>query len=115
VNTRSELLEHAHRVLDSTIQLGACSARTAALLGRCAFEQWLDEQSATWSDCAIREPTTTSKLVVLSVLRGVEVGEQAKRVWNGLSRACHHHAYELQPSAVEVRHWLTMLGQLNEL
>ena len=33
----------------------------------------------------------------------MELGERAKRVWHGLSRAVHHHAYELQPSVAEVR------------
>ena len=33
----------------------------------------------------------------------MELGEHAKRVWHGLSRAVHHHAYELEPSVAEVR------------
>ena len=44
-----------------------------------------------------------SKLVALGAFQGMELGERAKRVWHGLSRAVHHHAYELQPSVAEVR------------
>jgi len=51
---------------------------------------------------ADRPPTTMSKLVALGALHGVELGEQANRVWHGLSRALHHHAYELQPTVAEV-------------
>ena len=74
------------------------------------MEDWLDEQSA-WADVDIR-PTMNSKLVVLSALRGVEVGERVKRIWHGLSRACHHHAYELQPSSAEVRRLVAEVRQL---
>jgi hypothetical protein len=47
--------------------------------------------------------TTKSKLVVLEALQGVDLGQLVKRTWQGLTVACHHHSYELQPSAAEVR------------
>lgn len=102
---RAELLTCAEQVLDGTVKLGARGPRTAALLARRAFEDWLDEVSASWSKDVVtdRPPTTTSKLVALEALQGAEVGEVARRVWHGLSRAVHHHAYELQPSVGEVR------------
>ena len=102
---RAELLGYAEQVLDGTVTLGARGPRTAALLARRAFEDWLDELCASWSTQVVSEwpPTTSSKLVALGALQGMELGERAKRVWHGLSRAVHHHAYELQPSAAEVR------------
>ncbi|AWT52263.1 hypothetical protein D806_012750 [Mycolicibacterium smegmatis MKD8] len=102
---RAELLSYADEVLDGTVDLGVRGPRTAALLARRAFEDWLDEISRSWAVHADsdRAPTTASKLVVLGALRGETVGETAKRVWHGLSRAVHHHAYELQPSVAEVR------------
>jgi hypothetical protein len=108
---RTELLGYAEQVLDGTVSLGARGPRTAALLARRAFEDWLDELSASWSTQVVsdRSPTTSSKLVALGALQGMELGEHAKRVWHGLSRAVHHHAYELQPSAVEIRH---LVGQV---
>ena len=109
---RAALLDYADQVLDGTISLGSRAARTAALLARCAFEDWLDQQSAVWSAASEYRPTTNSKLVVLGVHQGVEVGERAQRVWQALSLAVHHHAYELQPSVAEVRY---LLGQVREL
>jgi hypothetical protein len=108
---RTELLGYAEQVLDGTVTLGARGPRTAALLARRAFEDWLDELSAPWSTQVVsdRPPTTSSKLVALGAFQGMELGERAKRVWHGLSRAVHHHAYELQPSAVEIRH---LVGQV---
>ncbi|ULN48889.1 hypothetical protein MI170_05800 [Mycolicibacterium goodii] len=102
---RSALLDFADQVLDGTVNLGVRGPRTAALLARRAFEDWLDEISRSWAVHADtdRSPTTSSKLVVLGALRGEPLGEKAKRVWHGLSRAVHHHAYELQPSVAEVR------------
>ncbi|KUI11933.1 hypothetical protein AU193_02145 [Mycobacterium sp. GA-1285] len=99
---RAALLDYADDVLDGAVPLGARGPRTAALLARCALENWLDEQSATWSPLGDHRPTTISKLVVLRT-RHDDVGERAKRLWYSLSRACHHHAYELQPSAFEIR------------
>src|ERR1700722_11030476 len=105
VSDRAELLGYAEQVLNGTVSLGARGPRTAALLARRAFEDWLDEISASWSTQVVsdRPPTTSSKLVALGALQGMELGERAKRVWYGLSRAVHHHAYELQPSVAEVR------------
>jgi hypothetical protein len=111
---RAELLSYAEQVLDGTVSLGARGSRTAALLARWAFEDWLDEVSASWLTQVVsdRTPTTSSKLVALGALQGTELGERAKRVWLGLSRAVHHHAYELHPSVVEVWH---LLGQVRSL
>lgn len=79
--------------------------RVAAVLARCALEDWLDEQCAEWCSAAAGYgPTTISKLVVLGTRHGAQVGERAKRTWQGLSRAVHHHSYELAPSETEVRH-----------
>lgn len=111
---RVELLGYAEQVLDGTVSLGARGPRTAALLARRAFEDWLDELSSSWSSEVIsdRPPTTSSKLVALGALQGMELGERAKRVWHGLSRAVHHHAYELQPTVAEVRQ---LLGQVRSI
>lgn len=108
---RAKLLTYAEQVLDGTVSLGSRGPRTAALLARRAFEDWLDEISAPWATQVMsdRPPTTSSKLVVLGALHGLELGERAKRVWHGLSRAVHHHAYELQPSVAEVRQ---LVGQV---
>jgi hypothetical protein len=108
---RAELLGYAEQVLDGTVSLGERGPRTAALLARRAFEEWLNEFSASWWTQAVsdRPPTTSSKLVALGALHGMELGERAKRVWHGLSRAVHHHAYELQPSVAEVRQ---LVGQV---
>lgn len=100
---REGLLAYADKLLNGSIDLGSRNARTAALLARCAFEDWLNEQCTTWAPpSSYPKPTTASRLIVLGALRGTETGEEAKRLWASLSRAVHHHAYELQPSMAEV-------------
>lgn len=109
---RGALLDYADDVLDGRIALGPRAARTAALLARMALEAWLEEQSASWCAVAAKPPTMNSKLIVLGRIRGAAVGERARWVWHSLSRAVHHHAYELQPSAAEVRHLVSKVREL---
>lgn len=96
-------LDYADRLLNGEFGLGARGPRTAALLARTVLEEWIDQQSEAWTTSALGYPTTRSKIVALGAIRGIYVGEKTRRVWHALSRAVHHHAYELQPSAFEVR------------
>lgn len=98
------LLDYAEQVLDGKVSLGSSAPRTAALFARCALEEWLDEHSGEWSASTPPFPSAKSKLIVLESLTDGDVGARARRLWGALSRTVHHHAYELQPSAAEVRH-----------
>ncbi len=106
------LLDYAEQVLDEHVALGSSGPRTAALLARCALEAWLDAQSASWWSGGYPYPSNRSKLVALEALNGRELGERAQRLWAALSRAVHHHAYELQPSVAEVRHLTKQVREL---
>jgi hypothetical protein len=111
---RDAFLDYADRLLDGEFGLGARAPRTAALLARSVLEDWLDEESASWSSRSLGFPTTRSKIVALGALRGAAVGERTRRVWHGLSRAVHHHAYELQPSVSEIRQMVSAVRELQE-
>lgn len=110
---RGALLDYAEQILDGTVALGARSARVAALLARSAFEDWLDEQNA-WAVTLPTRPRTASKLVALCVDEDRDLARRATRAWDGLSRACHHHSYELQPSPSEVRQLVAAVRSLDE-
>ena len=112
---RTALLDYADQLLDGAYGLGVRGPRTDALLARSALEEWVEEQSETWSSPNLGYPTFKSKLVALAVLREPTVGELARRVWHGLSRAVHHHAYELQPSAAEIRQLVNSVRELDEI
>lgn len=111
---RDTLLDYADRLLDGEFGLGARGPRTAALLARTVLEEWLDEQSASWLSSTVGHPTARSKIVALGAIQGGSVGERTRRVWHGLSRAVHHHAYELQPSNHEVRDLVGAVRDLQE-
>lgn len=57
--------------------------------------------------------TMASRLICLRSL-DVESADDAGQAWWGLSRACHHHAYELTPSTAEILHLIDRVRALGE-
>lgn len=47
-----------------------------------------------------------SQLLALGVVVDDELRHRATALWTALSRAAHHHHYELAPTAAELRTWL---------
>ena len=77
--------------------------RVVAVLARHAIEEALRQY---W---ALREPgmehcTWHAQLLCLTAyLSNRELAREAAAAWSDLSRACHHHPYELAPTANELR------------
>ena len=103
--TSAELLAEADRLL-STVVPGTRGRwpRACAWLSRLALEQALDEY---WSrvlpeavNCGVRP-----QLLMLPQYAGASTSAQAAEAWYGLARATHHHAYDLAPTAAELRRW----------
>jgi hypothetical protein len=103
--TPQELLAEADRLL-STVVPGTRGRwpRTCAWLIRLALEQSLDE---FWqrtlpgvAACSMR-----AQLLLLPHYAGEETAGQARDAWFGLAPAAHHHAYDLAPTAAELRRW----------
>ena len=80
--------------------------RTTAALGRAAIEEALRQY---W---ILREPgmercSARAQLLCLRVYLGnTDLVRATVAAWLDLSRACHHHPYELNPTAVELHAWL---------
>jgi hypothetical protein len=53
------------------------------------------------TDCPMR-----SQLICLRGYIRTDLAARTSHLWWTLSRACHHHAYELAPSAQELERWL---------
>ena len=103
-----QLLGHARAVLDGTIRMPGLSApRAAALLARQALEDGLRERVRDLCP-GLDRATARSQLICLRVLRP-DTGLAAQRAWDGLCRACHHHAYELTPTDSEVRRLIALV------
>jgi hypothetical protein len=98
-----ELLAEADRLLTTaTPATHARWPRACAWLIRLALENALDQY---WAQnlpeaalCGMRP-----QLLLLPRYAGTSVAERARDAWTGLSRAAHHHAYELAPTAAELR------------
>ena len=87
--------------------------RATALLARQALESALDD---LWR---LRAPgvelcSARAQLLCLPFYLGGDsvLAERVSYAWAGLSRACHHHPYELPPTSVELLGWLAAVDEL---
>jgi hypothetical protein len=90
------------------------SNRAACWIARAALESAVDDLLAIQNRDA-PEATMRSKLTVLQVAFQSDepnVPAVAEYAWSGLSRACHHHAFELSPPASEVQHLIGLVREL---
>lgn len=53
-----------------------------------------------------------SQFLALGIVLDCGIQHRATELWTTLSRAAHHHHYELAPTAAELRSWLRDAGQL---
>jgi hypothetical protein len=88
--------------------------RAAALLARQALEASLgrlwERRQLDLQGCSIR-----AQLICLRRYLGdVELAARAGHAWAALSRACHHHPYELAPTAAELGDWFAVVGELSQ-
>jgi len=113
--TPVELLRAADALLTgATPGMGRCWQRACAAFLRTALEQIL---RAYWRHRApsVAVATMRSQLIILPVVAGDTVAGVARRAWNGLSRAVHHHTYELPPTAAELRGWYEDVVHLHDV
>ena len=103
--TSDELLSEADRLL-TTVVPGSRGRwpRCCAWLIRLALEQSLDEYWARVlpdaAECSMR-----AQLLLLPRYADAHTAEDATEAWLGLARVTHHHAYDLAPTAAELRRW----------
>jgi hypothetical protein len=87
--------------------------RTAALLARQALEGSIDEVWARRPDTvAVAACSMRTQLTCLAAYIDPVLAARAAYVWAALSNACHHHPYELAPTAAELTGWLDEVRQL---
>ena len=108
----AELLRSAEEMVsEPRYSIAGVWPRAAALLARQAIEAAMLE---AWS---VRAPglelcTTHAQLLCLpDYMRDREIAQNAALTWSSLSRICHHHPYELVPTAAELRVLLEAAGR----
>ncbi len=79
--------------------------RASAILARQALEQALDNYWEQTRPEVAQVRAQHPKLLCLPSYLDPESARLAAQVWVTLSRACHHHAYELPPTAEELDSW----------
>lgn len=101
--TPAELLRRAEQLLDGQLAgTDGNSSRLAAVLARQALEAIvIDRCRAVGAEVGLA--SMRSRLVVLRALDRADLAAYAASAWQNLSAACHRHAYELSPTAPEVR------------
>ena len=102
----------AEQILDGVIRLPPGRVpRAAAAVARQALEEAVAARCAGLVEC-LQRPTMRSQLIILRALGDRRVGRTAQVAWEGLSQACHHHAYELRPTTDEVRGLVRLVNEV---
>jgi hypothetical protein len=111
-----EVLQAARALLtsrDRTTGGGAMPTtwpRAVAFLGRQALEEAMDD---FWRAAApgVQQASRHAQLLCLGAyISDAQAVSRTRYAWSALSRACHHHAYELPPTAAELEDLLEAVG-----
>jgi len=109
----SELLRAADNLLSEASEASAGRwPRAVAILCRQALEGSLYD---FWRGKApgVESASERAQLLCVRSYVSAELAARAEHTWTALSRACHHHAYELAPTASELAGWLENVDALD--
>ena len=103
--TPDSLLDQADQLLREVVPgTRGLWPRACAVLIRLAVESAVDEH---WDvvDSDLRHISRRSQFLVLPQTVDADLARRTEVLWASLSRATHHQAYELAPTAGELRTW----------
>jgi hypothetical protein len=83
--------------------------RASALLARQALEMALDDFWRTKRPGVEQASMLAQLLCLREFWPDREEAGRIHHAWNALSRACHHHPYELAPTAGELEGWFAIV------
>ena len=108
-----ELVDMAEAVLhDHVSAWGGSWARATALLTRQSLEGALEDLWAV-SGVDLSPVSAHAQLICLrAYLDDDRLAADVRYAWGALSRACHHHPYELAPTAEELSRWVVTVRAL---
>lgn len=103
----ANLLSWARAVLTHPqLQVARVWPQAAALLARQGLEAGLDQFWSRQLPGMTRASRATQLACLEQYLRDTELVRGLRVAWASLTRACHHHPYELAPTAPELERWL---------
>ena len=84
------------------------TTRAVALLARQAVEMWLLEY---WDATApgVAGASRKAQLLLLNANLPEDAAAEAHATWSQLSHACHHRAFDLEPTTAQVLHWISQV------
>lgn len=86
--------------------------RASALLAcralEAAVQRLWERRTLDLQGCSMR----VQLICLRTYLGDADLAARAGHAWSSLSRACHHHTYELAPTAAELRGWLSVVEEL---
>lgn len=86
--------------------------KAAALLARQELEAALTRLWET-NVLGVERSSMRTQLACLDYLSpDPDLSADVRAAWHALSRACHHHQFELAPTAPELHHWLDQVEHL---
>jgi hypothetical protein len=108
-----DLLEMADRLLRRADPgTAGLWPRASAMLALQALEAGLcglwESRAMDLRGCSMR----TQLICLRSYLEDAPLAARAGHAWSALTRACHHHPYELGPTAGELQSWFSVVGEL---
>ncbi|RJO80076.1 hypothetical protein D5S18_01650 [Nocardia panacis] len=107
-----ERFSAADGLLDGSVSdAGGLWSRATAWILRLALEQSVDELWLRVAPELVRCPMR-AQLLALRFFAGRQTAAQVATIWSALSRAAHHHDYELAPSVTELRRWREQTARL---
>jgi len=86
--------------------------RASALIAGQALEATLDRLWAAERLDFHLCPMRTQLICLRTYLGDADLAARASHAWSALSRASHHHAYELAPTATELQSWFGVVEEL---
>lgn len=114
--TPAEILDAARSLLvDHPPALAGCWPRAAALLARQALETAVEDAFAS-GGVDMDDVSKRAQLLCLDVAlrdeHDADLAADVRLTWWALTRACHHHPYELAPTVTELATWIAAVTRL---
>ena len=101
-----DLVNHAHELIGAPGTLKGVWPRAVAFVTRQALEEAL---AGIWKYTypGMEDARWSTQLACLDVVvSDPSLVADIRAAWASLSRACHHHHYELEPTAAELDRWI---------
>lgn len=110
----ADLLGHARALIERPQGSEGVWPRASALLTRQVLEETLDRLWLAIDPGVARASRATQLTCLGLMIKDAALVADVRSAWASLSRACHHHHYELGPTAAELERWIRQTEHLAE-